>query len=350
MSTSVVQLSDAVVPVVYDSYTAVLTPANRRLAESGILSRSEVFDTMARTGGRTLVVPFWNDLDTSGEPNYSNDDPDDHAVPDSVTTGTMNSRKAFVNNGWSEMNLVQELIGTSPMQHIRNRTGNFWEVMKTKRLGAILVGLRDSNVSKNASDMVLDITGGTGDAAVFNSNAFLDAAYTAGQNADVFTTIVVHSMIASVMAKEDEIDFVKDSEGRIILRQYKGLNVITTDDPSLVSGAGNARKFTSILLGRGSIGFGASAGTCLAFGEGTPKKPVEVVSSASAGNGGGQETLWERHTWVMHPYGFNWTDPAVPAEFSPTHAELNAAANWTRVVPRSAVPMAFLVSYAKAQA
>ena len=46
---------------------------------------------------------------------------------------------------------------------------------------------------------------------------------------------------------------------------------------------------------------------------------------------------------AVHPAGFKWADGSV-AGVSPTIAELADAGNWSRVVERKAVPLAFLKS------
>jgi len=356
MSNEVTQLSDTVIPEVYLSYTAVNTTERAALVASGLIQTSDTMNRIARSGGRNCILPFWKDLDASTEPNYSNDDPEDLATPEGVDTGTMNTRKAFVNKGYSEMDLVQELAGASPMQHIRNRFGNYWDLQKNRRLGAIIKGLYLANVGKNAGDMTLDMTTGnsTGSAGVFGSDGFIDAAFTLGDQVGAINSVIVHSVIMARMAKNDDIVYIPDSQGKLIIPTYKGRIVIAIDDPNLVlSGSGAARKFLSILCGPGGIGFGEAGGSCFAFGEGVPKVEVETERNARSGNGGGQETLWERKTWIMHPYGFNWTDPGgadTLTEFSPKWSDLAKAVPWTRVVDRKNVPLAFLVSYGAAQA
>jgi len=48
----------------------------------------------------------------------------------------------------------------------------------------------------------------------------------------------------------------------------------------------------------------------------------------------------------MHPAGFTWVETTV-ADESPSLAELALPANWSRVVERKAVPLAFLIARAE---
>ncbi len=355
MSATVVQLSDVIIPEVYLSYTSLDLPEKSKLVTSGLAETNSLMNQIALSGGKNSILPFWKDLDPEVEPNYSNDDPEDLAEPASVTTGEMNNRKAFVNKGFSEMDLVQELAGASPMTHIRSRFSTYWERQKDRRAGAILRGLYVANKAKNASDMSIDITSKSGAAGVFGSTAFIDAVFTKGDEADTFGSVIVHSIIMRQMVLQDDIVYVPDSEGKLTIPTYKGLRVVMVDSASLVTGSGTSAKFLSVIFGRGAFGFGEANGTCIALGEGRSKVPIEVERNARAGNGGGQETLWERKTWVMHPFGFNWTDPAANSadaltEFSPKLSDLRKPGPWTRVVDRKNVPLAFVESYGYPQA
>lgn len=337
-----IRLSDVFEPTVYGSYTAVNDPMSSAFIRAGIMVNNPLLNQIARDGGRTHIVPFWKDIDPSIEPNYSNDDPADLAVPHKIGHGTMTARKSWLNQAFGEMDLVTELAGTSPLQHVRNRFGTYWTRQQNKRLIASAVGVMADNVANDAGDMVVDISGEVGAAGVFGANAFIDAAYTAGESADMFTGIAVHSMIEARMVKNDELETVNDSAGNLVMRRYKGRQVIA-DDTLPVEGVGAARVYTSILFGPGAIGFGGVEGSAFGVGEGIPKVAAEVSRTPEAGNGGGMESIWERKTWIIHPFGFEWVEGgAVLAEMSPTLADLRLAAHWNRVVSRQQVPLAFI--------
>jgi hypothetical protein len=339
-----IRLSDVFEPTVYGSYTAVDNPMTSAFIRAGIMRSTPVMNGIARAGGRTAVVPFWRDIDPSIEPNYSNDDPADLAVPHKIGFGTMTARKSWLNQGFGEMDLVSELAGESPLQHVRNRFGTYWVRQQNRRLIATCVGVMARNVAANGGDMVVDISGQVGANGVFGANAFIDAAYTAGENAETFTGIAVHSMIMARMVKSDEVEVA--SEGGVTISRYKG-RVIIMDDTLPVEGVGDARVYTSILFGSGAIGFGGVEGSAFALGEGIPKLAAEVSRTAEAGNGGGMESIWERKTWIIHPHGFEWVEGgAAMAELSPTLADLRLAAHWNRVVDRRQVPLAFIKSRA----
>lgn len=337
---AVVRLSDAYVHDVYGSYTSVNNPETTAFFESGIVVRNDMLDQIARDGGKLVTVPFWQDIDPTLEPNYSNDDPADLAEANKIGSGTMTARKAWLNQGFGDMDLVQELAGSSPMQHIRNRFGTYWARQWERRLIATAVGVLNDNVANDGSDMVVDISALPGEDAVFGSDAFVDAAYTAGDRADIFRGIAVHSSIMARMVKNDEIVMIPDSKGGLTIPTYKGRVVITDDGLPVAAGV-----YTSILFGGGAIGFGGVEGSAFAMGEGVPRIPFELWRNPHAGNGGGMEEIWERHTWMLHPFGYQWIEGTL-AEMSASLADLRLAAHWNRVVPRKSVPLAFIKSRA----
>lgn len=342
-----VRLSDVFVRPVYESYTALNSPEKTALFTSGLVSTNALLSALAKAGNTEGTVPFWLDLDATGEPDYVNDDPADFAVPGKVGTNTMKYRKAFVHKAFSSMDLVAELMGTNPLQHIRNRFGFWWTRQLQKRIVAVANGVLAANVAQDAGDMVVDISALVGDAAKFNALSVLDAEYSLGDAVGGLTGIAVHSMIAKSMAKLDMLETEKDSEGNVIVSRY-GDKIVIIDDSLPVSGAGVDRIFTSVLFGGGAFGFGGAEGTAFGLGEGTPLNPSYVTREELAGNGGGQEIIGERKTWLLHPFGFSWVEAGGGAltEFSPTLANLATAAKWDRVVERKQVPMAFLKSKA----
>ena len=334
------RLTDAFEPLVYGSYSAVNDPYKTALFQSGIVAHTALFDGIARTGGKTGTLPFWKDLDPSLEPNYSNDDPADLAEPHKITAGEQIYRKAFVNQGFSAMDLVSELTGSDPMLHIKARYNTYWARQLQRRLVATLHGVFNDNVASNAGDMVIDISGVAGAGGLINGSSAIAAEYTMGDAVGGFTGMAVHSLAAKALAQADLIEYEKDSDGKVITQRYQGKTLIIDDNMPF-----DGTNVISALLGGGSIGFGAEDGHSFALGEGVPRTPVEIERNPRAGNGGGEETLWERKTWLLHPFGFKWVEGTL-TEFSPTLADLKDAGHWERVVSRKQVPLAFIKSRA----
>lgn len=338
------RLSDAVIPSVYLSYMVVNDPVASKLVQSGAVSTGEMFDAMAAEGGKTATAPFWNDLDASIEPNYSNDDPADLATANKLTSGSMTARKSYLNQGFADMDLVKELAGSDPGLRIRDRFANYWVKQFEYRVVRSALGVLADNIANDAGDMAIDISGAAGDDAIFNRDAFIDAAGTILDADFEFSAVIAHSKIVDTMDKSDDIITIPDSKGAPI-KTYRNATIVKTNTVP-TTGTGADTVYTTILLGNAAIGFGGVNGTSAFFsGQGQPKTPVELYRDPHIGNGGGGEEIWERKTWIIHPFGFEWIEGTL-ADFSPALSELDDAAHWNRIVNRRYIPMAFIKSKA----
>lgn len=344
---AVVRLSDAVIPEVYRSYTALDSIEKSEFFQSGVIVRNDLLDTIARQGGITGTIPFWLDLDQTIEENQSNDDPSDFATPNKLGSSKMKYRKAFVNQSWSAMDLVAELAGSDPMRRIRNRFGTYWLRRDQRRLIATVNGIYADNLANDSGDMIANISG-VGD-GIFTAESTLDAEFTMGDAVGSFVAVAVHSAILKRMEINDLIDVIPDSQGKPV-KFYRGKRIIV-DDNMPKSGSGSNTIYTSVFFGGGAFGFGGVEGSTFALGEGIPMNPVWVTREEQAGNGGGMEEIGERRTIILHPFGFSWIeDPSGTdndlTEFSPKNSDLANGAHWDRVVSRKQVPLAFLLSKA----
>ena len=326
------QLTDVIVPEVYESYTAINSPEKSAFFESGVVIQNAMLNQKANSGGDDLNVPFWKDLDSSVAPNLS-DDTTNSATPQKVTAGKQIARMAYLNQGYSSADLAGELAGSDPMQQVRNRFGAYWMRQWQRRLIASTNGILADNVAANSSDMIVsnavEVSGSVTALTRFNRDGFTDAAYTMGDMASELQAIAVHSRTMATMVKNNDIVYIPDSQGQLTIPTYMGLRVIVDDGMTVRAGTTSGFVYTSVLFGAGAFG----------YGEGSAKVPVELDREAAKGNGGGIETLWERKSWLLHPFGFQAT--GTPAGNSFTLAELALAASWARVVERKSVPIAF---------
>lgn len=334
-----VRLSDAFIPEVFASYQTQDAPELTAFAGSGVIVSNELLSAAASSGGSDVTIPYWNDLDANTEPNISNDDPADEGDTMKIGSDTQEARVAYLNQGFSSMDLVAELAGSDPMQRIRSRVDTYWGRQFQRRLISTVVGVFNANVAQNAGDMVEDIssqTPGTVTAAnMFSRSAFVEACFTLGDEQSVVNVVAVHSVIYKKMVDNDDIEFIPDSQGNMTIPTYLGKRVIV-DDSMPTFGAGIDRKYLSVLFGSGAIGYGS----------GNPGLSEEVDRKPGAGNGSGQEILWTRRTWLMHPagYRFNASGGSALAGLSASNAELRTAAKWSRRFERKNVPLAFLLS------
>ncbi|UCR75446.1 coat protein [Salmonella phage SGPC] len=313
--------------------------------DSGILTPTPYAAEIANGPSNIANLPFWKAIDTSIEPNYSNDVYQDIATPRAIQTGEMMARVAYLNEGFGQADLTVELTSQNPLQSVASRLDNFWQRQAQRRLIATALGLYNDNVSATdayheQNDMVVDVSATLG----FDAGAFIDATQTMGDalmgnGGEVLGAIAMHSFVYAQARKAQLIDFIRDADNNTMFATYQGYRVIV-DDSMTVVGQGAQRKFISIIFGQGAIG----------YGEGNPVMPLEYEREASRANGGGVETLWTRKTWLLHPFGYSFTSAVITGNGTETIArsaswqDLANAANWNRVVDRKHVPIAFLVT------
>jgi len=306
--------------------------------ESGVLTSTPQMAEIANGPSNIGNVPFWKPIDASIEPNYSNDVYEDIAVPRSISTGEMQARVAYLNEGFGQADLTVELTTKNPLESIAGRLDNFWQRQAQRRLIATAVGIYNDNVGATdayhtQNDMVVTAAGG------WDVGAYIDTTATMGDALNGLGTVAMHTFVYNQLRKQNLIDFVPDSEQKTQIPFYQGSRVVF-EDGMPVFGAGNARQFLTIVFGAGAIGYGA----------GSPKTPLEYERVAARANGGGVETLWSRKTWLLHPFGYSFTSNTITGNGTETTArsaswsDLALATNWNRIMDRKQVPLAFLVT------
>lgn len=300
---------------------------------SGVLTSNQIITELANGASNEIVVPFWQPIDAGKEPFYSNDRYEDIAVPRNVNTGTQRARVAYLNEGFGSADLVSEINKQDPLRYVAARLNNFWERQASRRVIATAVGLYNDNVADDGGDMVVDAGG------VLSPEALIDADATFGDHLNELGAYAMHSVVYNQLRKQQLIDFVRDADNNTMFSTYAGRRVIV-DNGMPVFGEGAERQFLTIAFGPGA----------LAYGEGSPKVPLEYDRQPDRANGGGTEVLWSRKTMLLHPMGYQFTSNTITGngvEGNPMSAswnDLSLAANWDRVVAREHVPMSFILS------
>lgn len=334
---TVTRLSDVVVPAVFFPYMMKETMTKTAIFESGILRSDAQMSGFLSGGGQTVNVPFWNDLSDSSTANISSDDPAALATPDKIVAAQDIAIRNNRNKAWSDADLVSELAGDDPMKRVSSRVSAWWAREFQRFLVSELRGVFAANAAANGGDMQViigtDAVGAATAAEKISANAILDAAQTMGDASDVLNTIIMHSVVYTNLAKQNLIDFIPDSEGRVRFPSYLGYRVVKDDGVPAVAGT-NRIMYHTYLIGSNAI----------AWAEVPPDVPVETYRYPAQGNGGGVEELWTRRQFVMHPYGIKWTSSSMAGR-SPTDVELRTAANWVRVyAERKQIALACLQS------
>jgi hypothetical protein len=300
-----------IVPTKFNKYVQVLSTQKSELFQSGIITDlTSVID--AEIEGKTVNMPFFNDLDASDAEQILDDSTD--LTVSKMTTGQDVAVKLLRGKAFGSTDLAADLSGADPIDAIANRFADWWNKrMQTALLATLAGAMGAATMAANVND----ISALTGGAQYFDADSFIDSAFLLGDEQGGLTGVAVHSLTLKAMVKADLIDYIPDSQGKLTIPTYLGKTVLV-DDSMPVSGAGATRIFTTYLFGPGAIG----------YGEKSPKVPVEVERQALKGMG--QEYIVNRRQWVMHPRGIKWLG-GTQAGITPANTELATATNWQRV-------------------
>lgn len=299
---AVTKIQNVIVPDVFNPYVVEKTAELSALFQSGIIRPDAALDTLARTGGTLLQMPFWTDL--TGADEVLSDAA--ALTPQNIAASKDIARLHARGKAWGVNDLAKALSGDDPMAQIGNLVADYW----ARRFQALLIStLKGAFASSSMSGNVHNISAVAG-ADAFTGSTFIDAAHKLGDAESKLTAVMVHSLVFATMRKQNLIEFIPNSEGVYNIPTYLGKRVIVDDSMPVTSGV-----YTTYLFGEGAIG----------YGEGEAPVPTETDRDSLAG----EEYLINRRHFIMHPRGVKWNEAAVVGKF-PTNAECENSANWIR--------------------
>ena len=304
------KISDVIVPEVFNPYVVQRTMELSALYNSGIISNNPELDRLASSGGTTINMPYWEDL--NGDDEVLSDD--GALTPAKITAGQDIAVLLMRGKAWSANDLAKALSGDDPMAAIGDLVAEYW----ARRMQATAIKLLDGAfAASNMTNKVLDISGLEDDKAKINGENFLDALQLMGDAKDKLTGVIMHSATETQLRKNNLIQTELDSNNKPI-SLFMEKRVIIDDSCPVSTG-----NYTTYLFGEGAIG----------LGNGGAPVPTETDRDSLAGD----DILINRKHYILHPRGVKWIGSA--AGSSPTNAELATGTNWSRVYEDKAIRM-----------
>lgn len=299
-------ISDVIVPEVFNSYVIERTAELSAIQAAGIIENNPELDRLATAGGNTINMPYWKDL--TGADEVLSDS--GSLTPGKITAGQDVAVLLMRGKAWGVNDLANALSGDDPMAAIGTLVAEYWARRRQATLFSMLKGVF---ASATMAGNVHDISALLGDLAKFSGTTFIDATTKLGDAKDKLSAIGVHSLVYASMQKQNLIVYIPNSEGVVNIPTYMGHRVIVDDGCPYDSGTG---VFVTYIFGQGAVG----------LGNGAAPVPTETDRDSLAG----EDILINRQHFVLHPRGVKFNSAAVVGS-SPTNAELENAANWTRV-------------------
>jgi hypothetical protein len=296
-------------------------------------------------GSKTLRTQFYDSLNRDAvELTASEALPIIHGgssiTPQGISTHEDEAVSVYRAQVWSASRLSKYLNvnQSDPMLAIANDVAEYWAFRRQAYFLSTLAGILAMNdaaptggSTHTAGDYTLDVSAGsfTEGTTNFTAENYLNAVQLLGDRQGDLNTIMMHSITYNKMLKEDLIDFLVDSEGRATIKSYMGSPVIVNDE---MPGAANVRH--TYIFGPAVFGRAVSI----------PDDAVAVARSEEAGNGIGQESLFSRVRWALHPMGHRFVG-TVGSVGGPTNAALATGTNWIKSSPeRKQFPFVRLIT------
>lgn len=262
-------------------------------------------------GGKSVNLPYWNTISGDDEVLKDNEKLEVNAITAGQDVAVILRR----GKAWGAGDLAREIAGSDPIKAVADKLADYWARRRQVTLFSQLTGVFADNIAANAGDLVLDISGETGDDALLAPDTLLFAAQLLGDAKENLTAIAMHSMCETVLNANNGGNLYKPADNPAALPSYNGRKVVMDDSCSYDA----ATKIADIYL------FGAGA---IALNDVPSLNPLEMDRDKLAGT----DIVITRQAWISHLRGVKWDPGAgVPAGATPTNAELAAAGNWTRV-------------------
>lgn len=317
-------ISDIIIPSIFEKYALERTAAKSALVQSGIIEMNPHFDELAAGGGKTVDMPFWQDITPTRQILSDN-------AALTVNKITASKDVAIINNdaqAWAANDLAGALAGSDPLNAVLELVGAYWARTDQAYVISVLKGLFATSgtlLATNKLAIGAEATGSYTSATKLNGDTFVDATVKLGDCSDNLTALAVHSATEAGLRKLDLIDYLPDSEGKLTIKTFQGRRVIIDDSLPVRAGTTSGYVYTSYLFGPG----------CFARGNASLNEPVEGGFGTKAVEWGrspldSDTNFINRRRYLLHPRGVKFTSSSLSG-VSPTNAELETVGNWTRV-------------------
>lgn len=263
----------------------------------------------------------------------------------------LQGRKHYRSNGWAETELTKIWTSASPLEAFRGFLNTYWD-KEIERLSMLCFKgmLAQINAANRQEEFIEDVSTTTGEPVRASAKAFVRAIMKMEDQFESIRAIGIHPHVYTALWEEDliETETVKE-KGRTIKRYQDRELIVLRDMPMNPGEAGENDTYTTLLFGEGLMRFAPDKNTAKNW----------YVPDSLGGRGSGQEQVYTRLYFGMHPVGFEYnlaiqpsaTDvategsPAAQREVTYSDAQLESADLWrVKYDDARQVPFRVLVS------
>lgn len=242
----VTDLSNTIIPVVFDKYVLNTILKTNRFIKSGIIVPDQTLGEQLMQPGDEITIPFLNDL--SGDPQAWTDTEDINVA--NLTTGSQRAIKFRQAKAFGSTEISRMVSGAPIAETIATRFANYWNNVDQTILNSTLKGvfLNDKVVNTKLFDQTV-VSPST---PTFGAKGFLAAIGLLGDLQDqTFTKIAVNSATYSQMKYEGMISTIQPQDSVTPINYYNNMEVIVDDDIPLETGG----IATAYIYGSGAVSY-----------------------------------------------------------------------------------------------
>lgn len=312
-------ISDLWLPSVWIDGMAETLPIGTSFMGSSVVVSSPELNAAAIGGGSTINVPFFQEPDQADALQVENTG----VTPGAIGSGTQIAARLNRRVDIGATALAGGLSGSDPIGYAIGVIGTLRRRNQQRSLFSTLAGLFGTAWASLSKDVATLETGATpASTKLFDGDFFADATGLLGERRALVSggAMVVHPDIESAMIKQDDIEFIRPSEGVISMPFYKGRIPVYTMKELKRAGTTSGFVYDSYLFAPATVGTGykpqsnmTGDTSALLIDEDKDKNNV-IVRDFTSG--------------YIHPNFAKWTGTAANASGGPTNVELATAGNW----------------------
>jgi len=323
MSVDLTAVADIIVPSLFTKYSQERTATAWALIQAGIVVRTPEFDQLAKDTAKTATMPFFQDI--SGRSQLTPGDGTTELNVGKITSASDAAAVHYRSNAWGDTDLAGSLAKADPLGAISSLVGDYWSREYQNMLLDSLTGvfLASSMSGKILSYFNADIS--ANGSKELDDLVAVDGTGLMGDASGKVTAMAVHSTVRNNLWKKGLIEVVKSGDED--QQYFMGRRLIVDDSMPKVAVTGGY-KYTSYLFGQGAF----------AYGEGTPKNPVETSREVLKRN----SLLVNDKIVILHPRGVKWN--LAHSGVTPTDTEIKTGTSWVRAFEAKNIRLAAVVT------